>query len=136
MIGRFLASPRAAAIVAAGKVYRELEFLLAWPPNGPASKGRCFQGFIDCLYCDEAGQWRVIDYKTNRGVTADTIASAAVPYELQMLVYALATEQILHKPPAELVLYFLRPGLEYRIPWDAAARDRVIEMVDRALQQP
>jgi ATP-dependent helicase/nuclease subunit A len=136
MVGRFLASPRAAAIVAAGKVYRELEFLLAWPPNGPASKGRCFQGFIDCLYCDEAGQWRVIDYKTNRGVTADTIASAAVPYELQMLVYALATEQILHKPPAELVLYFLRPGLEYRIPWNDAARNRVIEMVDRALQQP
>jgi ATP-dependent helicase/nuclease subunit A len=160
MIGRFLASPRAAAIVAAGKVYRELEFLLAWPPNSPASvrKGdrphlpeqpegcfaqmgtvpfsRYFQGFIDCIYRDEAGEWRVIDYKTNRGVTADTIASAAAPYELQMLVYALATEQILHKPPAELVLYFLRPGLEYRIPWDAAARDRVIEMVDRALQQP
>ena len=34
MVGRFLASPRAAEIAAAEKVYRELEFLLAWPPDG------------------------------------------------------------------------------------------------------
>jgi hypothetical protein len=32
-----------------------------------------FKGFIDCLYCDAAGQWRVIDYKTNRGQRGDSI---------------------------------------------------------------
>ena len=50
-----------------------------------------------------------------------------------MLVYALAAETILGSPPAELVLCFLRPGLEHRFAWDAAARQRVVELVDRAL---
>ena len=97
-----------------------------------ASGGRYLQGFIDCLYCDAAGQWRLVDYKTNR-VTADTLAAVAAPYEMQMLVYALAVEQILQRPPDELVLCFLRPGLEYRFAWDAAARQRVVELVDGAL---
>ena len=34
LVGRFLDSPRAAEIAAAKEVYRELEFLLAWPPEG------------------------------------------------------------------------------------------------------
>ena len=132
MIGRFLASPRAAEMAAAGEVYRELEFLLAWPPDDRKAESRYLQGFIDCIYRDAAGQWRLIDYKTNR-VTADSMASVAEPYELQMLVYALAAEQILHSPPAELVLCFLRPGLEHRFTWDAAARQRVVELVNHAL---
>ena len=80
MIGRFLASPRAAEIAAAKEVYRELEFLLAWPPDADrkrrAGRTRYLQGFIDCLYRDAAGRWRLIDYKTNR-VTADTLAATA-----------------------------------------------------------
>jgi ATP-dependent exoDNAse (exonuclease V) beta subunit len=157
-----LGSPRAAEIAAAKEMYRELEFLLAWPPGGcetggrkgdsphlceapfgpfrqmgtvpfsPASDGRYLQGFIDCLYCDAAGGWRLVDYKTNR-VTADTLAAVAAPYEMQMLVYALAVEQILQRKPEELVLCFLRPGLEYRFSWDAAARQRVVDLVSGAL---
>jgi hypothetical protein len=52
---------------------------------------------------------------------------------MQMFVYALAAETILKSPPTELVLCFLRPGLEHRFPWDAAARQRVVELVDGAL---
>jgi ATP-dependent helicase/nuclease subunit A len=141
LVGRFLASPRAAEIAAAEKVYRELEFLLAWPPDGdraatgvggPQPSGRYLQGFIDCLYCDSAGQWRLVDYKTNR-VSADTLPTVAGQYEMQMLVYALAVERILKCPPVELVLCFLRPGLEYHFVWNAAARQRVVELVNRAL---
>jgi ATP-dependent helicase/nuclease subunit A len=133
MIDRFLHSPRAEQIKAAKQRYAELEFLLAWPPDGNEQpESRYLQGFIDCLYCDAAGQWRVIDYKTNR-VTADTLAAAAAPYEMQMLVYALAVERILQCPPAELALCFLRPGLEHHFTWDAAARQRVVEMVNGAL---
>jgi len=73
MIGRFLASPRAAQIAAAEEVHRELEFLLAWPPGNPQPGGRYLQGFIDCLYRDSTGQWRIVDYKTNRA-TADNLA--------------------------------------------------------------
>ncbi len=132
MIGRFLASPRAAQIAAAREVHRELEFLLAWPPDDPRPGGRYLQGFIDCLYRDPAGGWRIIDYKTNN-ITAQTLEQEAAKYEMQMLVYALAAEKILKKPPAELALCFLRPGLEYRFDWNDNARKRVVEMVERCL---
>ncbi len=141
MIGRFLASPRAAALAQAKEIHRELEFLLAWPPGivaqplgavtqppeAASSDGRYLQGFIDCLYRD-AGGWRLLDYKTSR-VTADTLAVAAAPYEMQMLVYAAAAETILKTPPVELTLCFLRPGLEYRFAWDNSARKKVLDLV-------
>ncbi|MEN6450113.1 MAG: UvrD-helicase domain-containing protein [Thermoguttaceae bacterium] len=137
MVERFLASPRAAAIAAAQQVHRELEFLLTWPPAidsaaAAASDGRYLQGFLDCLYRDADGRWRLLDYKTNR-VSAANLAATAAGYEMQMLVYALAAETILGEPPAELALVFLRPGLEYPFDWNAAARRRVVEMVNAAL---
>jgi ATP-dependent helicase/nuclease subunit A len=132
MIGRFLASPRAAQIASAAEVHRELEFLLAWPPENPRSGGRYLQGFIDCLYRDPAGVWRIIDYKTNN-ISAQTLEQEGAKYEMQMLLYALAAEKILKQPPSELVLCFLRPGLEYHFDWNDAARRRVVEMVNRCL---
>jgi len=136
MIGRFLDSPRAAQIAAASRVHRELEFLLAWPPgavaDAAAAPGRYLQGFIDCLYEDGAGRWHVVDYKTNR-VSSSTLEKVAAEYEMQMLVYALAVERILGEPPAELVLSFLRPGLEYEIPWGDAARRRAVELVNQRM---
>ena len=133
LIRRFLASPRAAEMAAASEAYRELEFLLAWPPeNDGESDGRYLQGFIDCLYRDAAGQWHLVDYKTNR-VTAATLGAVAAEYEMQMLLYALAAERVLGCSPAELVLSFLRPGLEHHSPWDDTSRRRVVELVDRAM---
>ena len=138
MVRRFLTSPRAAEIAAAGQVHAELEFLLAWPPNAPEPgsdnpEGRYLQGFIDCLYQDAAGEWHLVDYKTNR-VTAATLDEVAAGYEMQMLVYALAVEQILGQGPAELTLHFLRGGLEHHFPWNDDARRRVLDIVDRAIQ--
>jgi ATP-dependent helicase/nuclease subunit A len=132
MLQRFLASPRAAEIASAKEVHRELEFLLSWPPDDSRSGGRYLQGFIDCLYCDAAGRWHVVDYKTNR-VARERLSAAAEEYEMQMLVYALAAEQILKRPPVEVALCFLRPGLEHRFLWDDAARRRVVELVNQAL---
>ncbi len=132
MIGRFLASPRITQIAAAEEIYRELEFLLAWPPGNRDPDGRYLQGFIDCLYRDKDDGWHIVDYKTNR-ITAKTLAEIAAQYEMQMLVYALAAEKILKSPPAELVLYFLRPGLEYHFSWNDNARKRVVEMVNQTL---
>jgi ATP-dependent helicase/nuclease subunit A len=133
MVRRFVASARAAEIVAAEEVYPELEFLLAWPPgNNAEPDGRYLQGFIDCLYRDAAGEWHLVDYKTNR-VTAATLGAVAGQYEMQMLLYALAAETILGRPPVELALSFLRPGLEHHFPWNDAARRRVVELVDRAM---
>ena len=106
---------RAAGIASAKEVYRELEFLLPWPPEGPRAGGRYLQGFVDCLYCDAGGRWRVVDYKTNR-VARERIGTAASAYEMQMLVYALAVERILKCPPAELALCFLAPVLSITSP--------------------
>jgi ATP-dependent helicase/nuclease subunit A len=132
MVRRFLASPRAAALAAAPQVHTELEFLLAWPPGQKQPAGRYLQGFIDCLYQDSAGQWHLVDYKTNR-VAAGGLGAVAAGYEMQMLVYALAIERILKQPPADLTLCFLRPDLEYHFAWDDAARRRAVELVDRAI---
>jgi ATP-dependent exoDNAse (exonuclease V) beta subunit len=132
MIERFLASPRAKRMAASKELHRELEFLLAWPPGEKLPGGRYLEGFIDCLYRDSDGGWRLIDYKTNQA-TAETLAARSAPYEMQMLVYALAAETILKTPPVELTLCFLRPGLEYHFAWDAAARRRVVELVDGAM---
>jgi ATP-dependent exoDNAse (exonuclease V) beta subunit len=134
MVRRFLASPRAVELAAAREIHSELEFLLAWPPGERWPGGRFLQGFIDCIYRDASGGWRLIDYKTNRGVTPETLAAKAAPYEMQMLVYALAAETILKVPPVELALCFLQPGLEHHFPWDDAARRRVVELVNNAIQ--
>jgi ATP-dependent helicase/nuclease subunit A len=133
MIRRFLGSPRGAEIKRARLLHRELEFLLAWPPGNSQPGARYLQGFIDCLYQDPNGRWILLDYKTN-AVSAATIDAVAAEYEMQMLLYALAVEQILGAPPAELVLHFLRPGLEYGFGWDATARDRVVGLVNQALK--
>jgi ATP-dependent helicase/nuclease subunit A len=134
IIGRFLGSQRAAQIAAAQEVYRELEFLLAWPPDNPLPGGWYLRGFIDCLYRDSAGRWRIIDYKTNR-VTAQTLQKEAAKYEMQMLVYGLAAEKILKSPPAELTLCFLRPGLEYNFVLNDKAKRRVIDIVNESIQK-
>ncbi len=134
MVRRFLASPRAGRIAAAKQVYAELEFLLAWPPDGQRPAQKYLQGFIDCIYRDADGQWHLLDYKTNR-VTPATIDAVAAKYEMQMLVYALAVEQILGRRPVELTLSFLRPGLEYQFTFNDSTRRRVVEMVNQALHK-
>jgi len=133
MVRRFLTSPRAAEIAAAERVHDELEFLLRWPPGGKDSDGRYLQGYIDCLYRDADSGWHLVDYKTNR-IDAETLEDVAAPYEMQMLVYALAVERILGQAPVELVLHFLRGGLEYRFEWNDAARQRVLSMVERGIE--
>ncbi len=137
MLSRFVRSPRAAELAAARDLHAELEFLLAWPPDGTAGTDAgplscTLEGVIDCLYQDAAGAWHVLDYKTNR-VPAKGVAHAAAAYEMQMLLYGLAVEQILHVPPASLVLHFLRPGVEHRFEWNDASRQRAIELVNRGL---
>lgn len=132
MLERLVASPRAAAIAGAARVYPELEFLLSWPPEADRPRRGMIQGFIDCLYEDRAGRWHLLDYKTNQ-VEPRTLADVARPYEMQMLLYALAVEQILGCGPAELALCFLRPGQEHVFAWDDAARRRAIELIETAV---
>jgi ATP-dependent helicase/nuclease subunit A len=129
MLERFVQSDRAKKIASAKKIHRELEFLIAWPPEGERNDGRYFQGFLDLLYQDADGGWHILDFKTNT-VSESNFEETANHYEMQMLVYALAAEKILQSPPCELTLHFLRTGQEKTFAWDAHARRRVVELVE------
>jgi ATP-dependent exoDNAse (exonuclease V) beta subunit len=107
-------------------VHREIDFLLAWPPQ------RYFVGSIDCLYQDGRGDWHLVDYKTN-DVTAEAVAAAAKKYEMQLYVYAMAAERTVGRTPVELVVHFLRLGIEHRFTWNDAARQRAVELVNDAI---
>ena len=133
MVERFLESPRAGELAAAELVRREVEFVLPWPPDEATSHGRYLHGYLDCLYRDAQGGWRLVDYKTNR-VPASGVPHTAAAYELQMLVYSLACERALGVPLEECVLALLHPGLEHRFAWDAAARRRGVDRVSAAIE--
>jgi ATP-dependent helicase/nuclease subunit A len=139
LICAFLNSPRARKIAASNAFHRELEFLLKWPPidhshDRKQSRDQLLHlhGFIDCLYQDNSGNWRLLDFKTNR-VPAEDVASAAAQYELQLGVYALAVEGILGKTPAELTLCFLHAKAEHEFVWNAEMRARTIDRVTSAI---
>jgi ATP-dependent helicase/nuclease subunit A len=132
VIERFLQSPLAAELSAAAEVRREVEFLLQWPPGKGRPDGPYLHGFLDCLFQDSVGRWRLIDYKTNRA-TAREVPEVAALYELQMLAYRLACEQALGEPLAECVLVLLHPGLTHTYQPDAAADRRGMEQITKAI---
>ncbi|MGD9632627.1 MAG: UvrD-helicase domain-containing protein [Pirellulales bacterium] len=127
LVEQFCTSKRWVQIKSAKTVHRELEFLLAWPPEGPSGYGRHIRGYFDCVYQDAAGGWHLVDYKTNTRANADW-------YEMQMLLYALAFERAVGTPPVELALHFLRQGVEHRFEWNDATRTRAIVLVNDAMQ--
>jgi ATP-dependent helicase/nuclease subunit A len=132
MIERFVASPRFAALASAQEDHAEIEFLLRWPLAASVEPETLINGYLDRLYRDAGGNWHVLDFKTNR-VGESGVAPLAAAYEMQMLVYGLATEQILGVPPASLTLHFLRTGAEHSFAWDAAARQRAASLVEAGI---
>ena len=132
MIAQFLASEMARRLSEAKQRYTELEFLLGWPVGHMQPEGPYLQGYIDSLYQDVSGAWHIVDYKTNE-VSAEQVPAAAQAYELQMLVYALAVEQVVGEPPASNSLYFLRPGVAYPFQFSAQQRARLVELVETVL---
>jgi ATP-dependent exoDNAse (exonuclease V) beta subunit len=139
MIERFLGSERGRQIAKATAIHREVEFLLAWPPDniGDHSEqsrihGHYLQGYMDCLYQNSPEGWHLLDYKTN-DISAAEVPQVARRYEMQLYVYALAIERSLGIPPLELVLHFLRPGIEYCLPWNDEARHRAAQLINEAI---
>jgi ATP-dependent helicase/nuclease subunit A len=132
MIEQFVASPRFASLASAQEDHAEIEFLLRWPLEASAEPETLIGGYLDRLYRDAQGNWHVLDFKTNR-VGKSGVAALAASYEMQMLVYGLATEQILGVPPASLTLHFLRTGEEHAFAWNAAARQRAVHLVESGI---
>jgi RecB family exonuclease len=89
-------------LAGADRVHRELDFVSRL---GPAE----LRGQIDLLCRDAEGQWRLIDYKSDRldGANPESHGRA---YRLQLAVYADAARRFLGAPVAAAGLYFLRSG--------------------------
>ena len=133
MIERFVASDLWGQMAGSERFEREVEFLLAWPPRESSKKpSAMLQGYIDALYLEEGGSWRIVDYKTNQ-VSAAQVPGAAEHYRLQLAVYALAVEQALGIRPASLTLCFLRPEVEQEFPWGPTERTNAIEQINEAI---
>ncbi len=133
LIDRFLKTPLAAQLAAAATVRREVEFVLPWPPGDSKPGGPYLHGFLDCLFQDGQGRWRLIDYKTNR-VAGAGVPQVAKMYEMQMLAYKLACEQALGAPLAECSLVVLQAGVVHSYEWDAAATDRGVQQISSAMK--
>ncbi len=72
-----------------------------------------FTGTLDRIFLNEAHQWEVVDYKTNR-VSAGEVESAGKKYEMQMKGYGLLVARLFPEQPLYPVsLYFLRPEKIY-----------------------
>ena len=134
LVKKFLQTDRAAQLAAARDVRREVEFLLPWPLDQQPYEGRYLQGYIDCLYQDTAGDWHLLDYKTNQVTEAD-VPQAAEHYAMQMFVYSLACERALGVAPVESVLHFLRPASEFTFEWTAAQRAAMSEQIEQAMRE-
>jgi ATP-dependent helicase/nuclease subunit A len=135
MLTRFLGTPRAREIANANRLYRELEFVMTWPPEtAPTADSPYLQGFLDCLYEDAAGKWRLVDYKSHRHASGN-VAKTAEPYRRQLAIYALAVERILGRAPDELVVCFLADGAEHTFTWNESARRDVVEFVTQAIAE-
>jgi len=130
----FVASGRGRKIAEARQIFREVEFLLGWPPGSDKPGRPFFRGFIDCLYEDAEGRWRVLDYKTAYAGPGKLEAEAE-RYRLQLFLYGLAAEEVCRQPPAELVLCFLLSGDEYAMGWDSSVRREAIDRIEARLNE-
>jgi ATP-dependent helicase/nuclease subunit A len=133
LVERLLAMPVANELAVARARLAEVEFLLSWPPGTPPTDSSpILHGFIDMLFQDAAGEWHIVDYKTNR-IASDQVLATAAGYEMQLLLYALATEQTFGIAPKSLRLCFLVPGVEHSIEWNESNKLRAIARVSAAL---
>ncbi|MEO0529778.1 MAG: UvrD-helicase domain-containing protein [Planctomycetota bacterium] len=131
---RFVAMPEWRAMGSAKRLQREVEFLLPWRPNDDDDPSALLRGYIDAIYQDTAGDWHVVDYKTNR-VDAAGVPKAAERYALQMAVYGHAVESALQLRPKSLTLAFLDPGVSHALTWDAAAHAASIATITNAIRE-
>ena len=117
-IWTFVSSKLGRRMRAAKAVYRELPFGRLLPAQNYYAEAtdehdRIFlQGIIDVLFEEENGDYILLDYKTDRGISADT---ARARYQFQIDLYCDAVETILGKEVKERYLFLLNTGREVRM---------------------
>ena len=119
-VWKFAASRLGRRMRAAKAVYRELPFGRLLParkyyPEAQDAADQIFlQGIIDVLFEEEDGGYVLLDYKTDRKISA---AAARARYQFQIDLYGDAVETILGKPVKERYLFLLDSGQEVKM-WD------------------
>jgi len=86
-------------------------------------------GTIDCLFESADGQWKIVDYKTGIRDAKTPAAELLADYEIQLGLYGLAVEQLVHRLPDRIELVFVRQGVE-RVAFDPTA-ERLSEIINR-----
>jgi ATP-dependent exoDNAse (exonuclease V) beta subunit len=127
-------------LTAAVRWFREIDFLLAWPPaSGPAGESRAvISGQLDCLYRDAAGHWTIIDYKTGRLPRRGPEQSAADAlwehFDVQLVLYAEAVRALIGSYPEALEIVLLHDELtSVPIELSADRLDPVRKRIDKAI---
>jgi len=111
---RFFASPLANEIRRGRNVLREYRFTLLmdageYDASAVSGDQMLLQGVVDCCFETAAGM-TVVDFKTDRVVTAAEAAMRAEHYRSQLEAYSRALEQVLERPVVRRTLYFLALG--------------------------
>ena len=135
LVERLLASPRGAALAAATERYTGTGISLGLAAGQQRRRRPAFAGFHRRVSIATRPAAGICSTSRPTASRRQSLPRPRPTYEMQMLVYGLAVQQILGRPPEELTLCFLRPGVEHRFAWDAAARKRAVEMVEEALRK-
>ncbi len=110
----FFEGPLAARIAKAEKVYREYAFKLNVPvremysgiDDCAANESLMIEGVVDCAFI-EGGEIVIVDYKTDRSVTANELAER---YSDQLGIYRRALSQVLGLPTKQAYIYSFELG--------------------------
>ena len=117
-IWTFVSSNLGRRMHAAKAVYRELPFGRLLPAHTYYKEATdeddqiFLQGIIDVLFEEENGNYILVDYKTDRKISA---ATARARYQFQIDLYCDAVETILDKPVKERYLFLLNTGKEVKM---------------------
>ena len=106
-IAKFFESELGRRLIASQEYYRELPFsrLINAQKFFHVDEKIFIQGIIDLLFKDAAGNWILLDYKTDRD--SENIGER---YKIQIELYAAAVEALLKINVAEKYLYLLNGG--------------------------
>jgi ATP-dependent helicase/nuclease subunit A len=93
------ATPLVRQAVESGRFWREVYLVVR---NGP----RVLEGYVDLLLEEANGKLVVVDYKTDRAITAADIDTKAEHYRPQLSAYAAALQKVLKRPIGRGALLF------------------------------
>ena len=117
-VWKFVTSDLGRRMREAKAIYRELPFSRLLPAKryyeeAQDETDRIFlQGIIDVLFEEENGSYILLDYKTDRKISADR---ARARYQFQINLYSEAVTAILDKPIAERYIFLLDVGQAVRL---------------------